>query len=64
MDFSDNANQMAKLKAIIFNTPESEQVKIQLIKEELLSGRYQMNCHHIAEKLQEFAPVIEEVELA
>ena len=64
MDFSDNANQMAKLKAIIFNTPESEQAKIQLIKDELLTGQYKINCNHIADKLQEFAPIIEEVELA
>ena len=53
-----------KLKAILFDTPESEQAKIQLIKEELSTGRYQMNSHHIAEKLVEFSPLAEEIERA
>ena len=63
LSFSDVATQMAELKAIIFNTPESEHAKLQLIKDELLSGRYQINSKHVADKLLEYAPVIEEVEL-
>ncbi len=65
-DFAANLElgEMAKLKAIIFNTPEAEHAKLQLIKEELLTGRYQINSCHIASKLVEFAPVIEDVEFA
>ena len=64
MNFSDTANQIAELKAIIFDTPESEHAKIQLIKDELLKGRYQINSTHIAAKLLEYAPVTEELETA
>lgn len=55
---------LADLKAIIFDTPDAEHAKIQLIKDELLNSRYQINSQHIADKLLEYAPVIEEVEMA
>ena len=56
-------SEIAKLKAIIFDTPEAEHVKIQMIKEEISTGRYQINSHHIADKLMEFIPINEEVEI-
>ena len=56
-------SEIAKLKAIIFDTPEAEHAKIQLIKEEISAGRYQINSCHMADKLLEFVPVIEEVEM-
>ena len=62
--FEDIAKQMAALKAIIFNTPETNHIKIQFIKEELSTGRYQIHSHHIAAKLLEFAPSMEEAEIA
>ena len=51
LDFSE----LLKLQAILFNTPEAEQAKIQMIKEELASGRYQIHAANIADKLQEFS---------
>ncbi len=59
LDFSD----MTKLKAIVFDTPEAELAKIQLIKEELSTGRYKINSTQIADKLLEFALVAEEMEM-
>ena len=64
MDFDNTAKQMADLKAIIFNTPETNQTKIQFIKEELSADRYQIHCHHIASKLLEYAELQEEAEMA
>ncbi len=55
---------MNQLKSLIFDTSIAEQMKIQMIKEELSTGRYQINSHHIADKLLEFAPVLEEMEMA
>jgi anti-sigma28 factor (negative regulator of flagellin synthesis) len=49
-------NVIAQIKEIIFNTKEAEDTKIQLVKEELLHGQYQINPSHIASKLLEFAP--------
>ncbi len=51
LDFSE----LLKLQAILFNTPVAEQAKIQMIKEELASGRYQINAANIAGRLQEFS---------
>lgn len=56
--------EMIKLHAMIFDAPESEHAKIQLIKEALSTGTYQVNSHHIADKLLEFAPIAEEIEMA
>lgn len=61
---NDTDNQLAKLKALIFDTPEAEHMKLQLIKEELATSRYQINSNHIAEKLLEYAPIREEMEMA
>lgn len=63
-DFSVTANHMAILNAAILETPEANIAKIQLIKEELASGRYQVNHAHIAAKLTEYAPVLEALEIA
>ncbi len=60
----DTDNQLNKLKSLIFDTPIAEHMKIQLIKEELSTGRYQINSNHIADKLLEFAPVLEEMDMA
>ena len=57
-------SEMAKLKTIIFDTPEAEHAKLQLIKEEISAGRYHINSNHIAEKLVEYAPVVESLEMA
>ena len=57
-------SEMTKLKAIIFDTPEAELAKIQMIKDEIAAGRYQINSNHIANKLLEFVPIVEEVEMA
>jgi anti-sigma28 factor (negative regulator of flagellin synthesis) len=60
----EEVTQVATLKAIIFDTLESNLAKIKLIQEEIASGRYQINSHHIAEKLLEHAFSREPLELA
>ncbi len=57
-------DDLNKLKTILFNTPEAEHAKLELIKEEIATGQYQINHHNIAEKLLEFASVPEELEIA
>ena len=68
MNSIDTAAQLAKLKEIIFNSPEAEHAKIDFIREELSTGRYRINSKLIADKMLEFTPVAKttktEVELA
>lgn len=64
IDSHELACSIAALKAIIFDTAEANQAKIEFIKEELSAGRYQINTAHIASKLLEYAPVSEAAELA
>lgn len=56
--------QVAELKAIIFDTPISNDTKIQFIKEELATGRYVIHTEHIADKLLEQHVIPEPVEYA
>ena len=65
LDFSDVAEQMATLKTAIFDTTETNHSKIELIKEELISGRYQIKSKNIAAKLLEYSvESLEEIESA
>ena len=61
--FNQHNNELIKLQTVLFDTPEAEQAKIQMIKEELLLGRYRINSYQIANKLLEFSPIMEEVEM-
>lgn len=61
---NETENQLARLKALIFDTTEAEHMKIQLFKDELATGRYQINSDHITAKLLEYARVNEDVEMA
>jgi flagellar biosynthesis anti-sigma factor FlgM len=62
LDFSDIAEQMATLKAAIFDTTDTNHSKIELIKEELATGRYQIHSKNIATKLLENIELPQEVE--
>lgn len=64
INFNDTAKQVAELKAMIFDTPETNQTKIEFIKEELSVGRYQIHSDHIVAKLMEYTELIEEIEIA
>ena len=64
LNFDDTAKQMDALKALIFNPPETNQTKIQFIKEELSAGRYQIHSKHIVASLMEYVGLIEEPEIA
>ncbi len=64
MDADEMTRSIAALKAILFDTPEANQAKIEFIKEELSAGRYPINAAHIASKLVEYAPVTQAVEMA
>lgn len=55
-------NQMAALKAALFDMEDTHQTKIQFIKEELAANRYQINSSLIADKLLEYAQ--QELELS
>ncbi len=59
-----NCSQMAALKAIIFDSPETSQTTIAFIKAELTSERYEIHSARIAAKLLEFCPKLEEAEMA
>ena len=62
-NFDETATQMAALKALIFDSPETSQAKIEFIKEELAAGRYEIHSSRIAAKLLEFMPMTEETEI-
>lgn len=64
LNFEDSAQQLEALKAHIFNTNESNQARIQFIKEELAAGRYEINSQRIATRLLEHAVIVEEAEIA
>lgn len=60
LEFTEQAKQIATLMASILHEAEPNNVKIQIIKEELNAGRYQINNQQIVKKLLEYAPVHEE----
>ena len=64
LDFSDIEEQMATLKSALFDIAETNDTKIQFIKEELSAGRYQIYNHHVAEKLLQYTDLIVESEPA
>ena len=57
-------NDLSNLKTMLFDTQAANIAKIQLIKDEITSNRYQMNSQNIAGKLLEYAPLTEEMETA
>ncbi len=61
--FDDTAKQLEALKALIFNVTETNETKIQFIKEELSEGRYQIHSNRIAEKLLEYVMQSQQAEL-
>ena len=54
LHFNDIAKQIGALKSLIYNAPDTNLSKIQVMKEEIAAGRYQINSHHIAAKLLEY----------
>jgi anti-sigma28 factor (negative regulator of flagellin synthesis) len=65
LEQSDILIQQAHLHAILFDTQDAMNTKIELIRDEIESGRYTINNTHIAAKLLELAPLttcLEEVE--
>ncbi len=52
------------LKALIFNSNEIRNTKIQFIKEALEAGRYEIHSDHIASKLMGYVAVEETLEFA
>lgn len=64
LNFDDTAKQLEALKAHIFNTSDSNETKIQFIREELAAGRYEIHSERIAAKLLEHALIVEEPEIA
>ena len=52
-DFTDSRAQIEKLKKIIALTPEKNDTKIQIIKEEIKAGNYQIRSTNIVNKILE-----------
>lgn len=48
------AVQLAELNAKLFETKTALEIKLNLIKEAIELGEYQINAHYIARKLVEF----------
>lgn len=57
LNLEETTKQLNTLKALIFSASETSQTKIQIIKEELSAGRYEIHSDRIAEKLLEHASV-------
>lgn len=55
LNLDEIAKQTEALRAIIVSTPDTNQTKVQFIKEELSAGRYQIHSNKIAEKLMEYS---------
>ena len=53
LHFEDSGKRLDALKQALFKTPETNDAKIEFIKAELKSGRYEINADRIAEKLIE-----------
>ena len=64
LNFTDSARQLEELKSLIFNTPDLNEGKIELLKEEIASGRYEVQSKMIAKKLVEFQHLISQAEPA
>lgn len=62
-NFDDIATQMAALKTAIFNAIDTNDHKIQFIKEELAAGRYEIQNELIAERMLEFVHTITPAEI-
>jgi len=56
-EFTDSSKQIATLIASILHETVPSDVRLQIIKEELDTGRYTINSAHIASKLLEFSSV-------
>jgi len=52
-DFNDVSHQMETLKKSLFNTPLTDEAKLELLKEELSTGRYEIQSQSLANKLIE-----------
>ena len=61
---NDNLIEFAKLEALLFDTPEAINTKLEVIKEAISEGSYHMNSQHIAVKLLEYARITETAEMA
>ncbi|KTC65797.1 flagellar biosynthesis anti-sigma factor FlgM (plasmid) [Legionella adelaidensis] len=53
LSFEDSNKQLQALKEMIFNEPLINDSKIQFIKEELATDRYEVNSYRIAVRLME-----------
>lgn len=59
-EFTDESKAMATLVATLLHQDEPNHIKLEIIKEALQTGQYQIHADHIAHQLLEFAPAFEE----
>lgn len=64
LSFKNTAKQIEALKQAILDAPDTNQAKINFIKNEITSGRYIINSDQIANKLVEDKQLIEQPEIA
>ncbi len=60
MNKSDQEKPLTAIIASILHDIELNHIKIEMIKEEVASGRYRINDEHIAFKMTEFMSIIDE----
>ncbi len=53
--------ELAELNTLLFEHPDSINVKVNLIKEELHLGRYRANSTHIAHKMLEISQAVNKI---
>lgn len=64
LSLEETTKHIDALKAIIFNTKEANQAKIDFIKQELAVGKYRINSQRIANELAEFHEIVTQPEPA
>ena len=63
-DFIEVSNQMDTLRNFLFNTPLTNETKLELLKEELANGKYEIQSQFLANKLIEQILPLEQLEPA
>ncbi len=62
LDFADTAKKIQALEELIYSEPEINHAKIEFLKEEISTGRYEINDLKIAKRLAEYSATSKESE--
>jgi negative regulator of flagellin synthesis FlgM len=64
LNLQDAVKLVETLKTLLFNAPDVDQTKINFFKNELLTGKYEIDSHHIAHQLLEHVQIVAQPEMA